>query len=157
METFDYVIIGSGSAGSVLTNRLSEDATTSICVLEAGPSDWHPYIHLPAGFIKTFHMRSIGPDPRTNGVNQLNGKGSRATSGWVFLDAGVDLGGSVLGAVLRRCVPARHLGADNKEVIRLGVGLLATLSAVAISLIASAKSSYDIQDTHFRQSPPMSS
>ncbi|MDE2064547.1 MAG: GMC family oxidoreductase N-terminal domain-containing protein, partial [Bradyrhizobium sp.] len=30
-----------------------------ICVLEAGPRDWHPYIHLPAGFIKTFHMRSV--------------------------------------------------------------------------------------------------
>ena len=59
METFDYVIVGAGSAGSVLTNRLSEDASTSICVLEAGPRDWHPYIHLPAGFIKTFHMKSI--------------------------------------------------------------------------------------------------
>ncbi len=59
METFDYVIIGAGSAGSVLANRLSEDPGTSICVLEAGPSDWHPYIHLPAGFIKTFHMKSI--------------------------------------------------------------------------------------------------
>ena len=54
METFDYVIIGAGSAGSVLANRLSEDSRTSVCVLEAGPSDWHPYIHLPAGFIKTF-------------------------------------------------------------------------------------------------------
>jgi len=59
MDTFDYVIIGAGSAGCVLTNRLSEDASTRICVLEAGPRDWHPYIHLPAGFIKTFHMRSV--------------------------------------------------------------------------------------------------
>src|SRR5436190_11337830 len=59
METFDYVIIGAGSAGSVLANRLGEDLGTKICVLEAGPSDWHPYIHLPAGFIKTFHMKSI--------------------------------------------------------------------------------------------------
>jgi len=49
-----YVIVGAGSAGCVLTNRLSEDAGTSICVLEAGPRDWHPYIHLPAGFIRRF-------------------------------------------------------------------------------------------------------
>src|SRR6202158_3515284 len=59
MDTFDYVIVGAGSAGCVLTNRLSEDQANSICVLEAGPRDWHPYIHLPAGFIKTFHMKSI--------------------------------------------------------------------------------------------------
>jgi choline dehydrogenase len=59
MDTFDYVIIGAGSAGSVLTNRLSEDPGTSICVLEAGPTDWHPYIHLPAGFIKTFYNTRI--------------------------------------------------------------------------------------------------
>jgi len=59
MDTFDYVIIGAGSAGCVLANRLSEDPATKICVLEAGPRDWHPYIHLPAGFIKTFHMRSV--------------------------------------------------------------------------------------------------
>lgn len=59
MDRFDYVIIGAGSAGCVLTSRLSEDPNTSVCVLEAGPSDWHPYIHLPAGFIKTFHMKSI--------------------------------------------------------------------------------------------------
>jgi choline dehydrogenase len=59
MDTFDYVIIGAGSAGCVLANRLSEDAATKVCVLEAGPRDWHPYIHLPAGFIKTFHMRSV--------------------------------------------------------------------------------------------------
>ncbi|UPK31880.1 GMC family oxidoreductase N-terminal domain-containing protein [Bradyrhizobium sp. 186] len=59
MDRFDYVIVGAGSAGCVLTSRLSEDPNTSVCVLEAGPSDWHPYIHLPAGFIKTFHMKSI--------------------------------------------------------------------------------------------------
>jgi choline dehydrogenase len=58
-QTFDYVIIGAGSAGSVLTNRLSEDAASSVLVLEAGPSDWHPYIHVPAGFIKTFYNRRV--------------------------------------------------------------------------------------------------
>jgi choline dehydrogenase len=57
MDTFDYVIVGAGSAGCVLANRLSEDA--SVCVLEAGPRDWHPYIHIPAGFIKLFHKPGL--------------------------------------------------------------------------------------------------
>jgi len=59
MDTFDYVIVGAGTAGCVLANRLSEDAGTTVCVLEAGPRDWHPYIHIPAGFIKLFHQPSL--------------------------------------------------------------------------------------------------
>ena len=53
-ETFDYVIVGSGAAGSVLAHRLTEDGTTRVCVIEAGPRDWNPYIRIPAGFMKTF-------------------------------------------------------------------------------------------------------
>jgi len=53
MDSFDYVIVGAGSAGSVLANRLTEDGTATVCVLEAGGSDWHPFIHVPAGFMKT--------------------------------------------------------------------------------------------------------
>ena len=75
------------------------------------------------------------------------------TSGWVFLVTfGSTVGGMLLGTMLRALLPAAHLNTDTKEVVRLGVGLLATLSAVAISLmIASAKTSYDTQDAHFRQ------
>jgi len=49
---FDYVIVGAGPAGCVLASRLSEDAGISVCVLEAGKPDRHPYIHMPAGFAK---------------------------------------------------------------------------------------------------------
>jgi len=59
LETFDYVIVGAGSAGSVVANRLSEDQNARVAVLEAGPSDWHPYIHIPAGFIKTFYDKRV--------------------------------------------------------------------------------------------------
>ncbi len=52
-ESFDYVIVGAGSAGCILANRLSADGKNSVCLLEAGPPDWNPYIHIPAGFIKT--------------------------------------------------------------------------------------------------------
>src|SRR6201996_5648208 len=55
------------------------------------------------------------------------------------------------GMLLRKRIPAEQLGASQKEVIRLGAGFLATLSAVLISLmIASAKNSYDTQAAHFR-------
>ncbi|MGE5157757.1 MAG: GMC family oxidoreductase [Gemmatimonas sp.] len=95
METFDYVIVGAGSAGCVLTYRLSEDPNTSVCVLEAGPRDWHPYIHLPAGFIKTFHMRSVNwayqqePGPYTGGrsIYAPRGKtlgGSSSINGHIY-------------------------------------------------------------------------
>ena len=57
---WDYVIVGAGSAGCVLANRLSADGRARVLVLEAGRSDRHPYIWAPAGFLKTFS------DPRFN-------------------------------------------------------------------------------------------
>ena len=51
-DIFDYVIVGGGAAGSVLAARLTEDPGVTVCVLECGPPDRHPFIHLPAGFIK---------------------------------------------------------------------------------------------------------
>jgi len=47
---FDYVVVGAGSAGSVIAGRLSEDGKRSVCLLEAGPPDTHPFIHAPLGF-----------------------------------------------------------------------------------------------------------
>jgi choline dehydrogenase len=49
VDEFDYVIVGSGPAGSVLAKRLSADGTTTVCVLEAGISDSHPMIRVPVG------------------------------------------------------------------------------------------------------------
>jgi hypothetical protein len=75
------------------------------------------------------------------------------TSGWIFLISFASIvAGIALGMTLRAQLPRSWLSQDTKEVIRLGAGLLATLAAVVISLmIASAKSSYDTQDSNFRQ------
>jgi choline dehydrogenase len=48
----DYVIVGAGSAGCVLANRLTEDPATRVVLIEAGGRDWNPLIHIPAGFMK---------------------------------------------------------------------------------------------------------
>ena len=72
-ERFDYVIIGAGSAGCVLANRLSADPGNRVLLLEAGPEDKWIWIHVPVGYFKTMHnprtdwCLDTEPDPGLNG------------------------------------------------------------------------------------------
>ncbi|MGA2401031.1 MAG: hypothetical protein ABSG91_04905 [Syntrophobacteraceae bacterium] len=62
-------------------------------------------------------------------------------------------GGTVLGMLLRVVMPEHHLSEDSKDVIKLGMGLIATIAALVLGLvIATAKSSYDTQDTALKHS-----
>ena len=57
-DAFDYVIVGAGSAGCILANRLSADPAVRVLLLEAGGADRNFWIHLPVGYFRTIY------DPR---------------------------------------------------------------------------------------------
>ncbi|HEY3981973.1 MAG TPA: choline dehydrogenase, partial [Streptosporangiaceae bacterium] len=96
-QTYDFVIVGGGSAGSALANRLSADPKTSVLVLEAGRPDyiWDPYIHMPAALTFPIGNRFYDwkyesePEPHLNGrrIYHARGKvlgGSSSINGMIF-------------------------------------------------------------------------
>src|SRR5882762_890421 len=93
---FDYVIVGAGSAGCVLANRLSADGKHSVLLLEAGPKDTNLWIHVPLGYGKLFKEKSVNwmyqtePEPGLGGrqVFQPRGKvlgGSSSINGLLYV------------------------------------------------------------------------
>ena len=93
---FDYVIVGAGSAGCVLANRLSADGRNSVLLLEAGPRDTNPWIHVPLGYGKLFKEKTVNwmyqtePEPGLDGrqVFQPRGKvlgGSSSINGLLYV------------------------------------------------------------------------
>src|ERR1700710_1867328 len=93
---YDYVIVGAGSAGCVLANRLSADGKHSVLLLEAGPKDSNLWIHVPLGYGKLFKEKTVNwmyqtePEPGLNGrqVFQPRGKvlgGSSSINGLLYV------------------------------------------------------------------------
>ncbi|WP_425600973.1 GMC family oxidoreductase [Dyella sedimenti] len=71
---YDYIIVGAGSAGCVLANRLSAHAGKRVLLLEAGPADWNPLIHMPAGIARLANNRRINWNYRTEPEAHLQGR-----------------------------------------------------------------------------------
>jgi choline dehydrogenase len=70
----DYVIVGAGSAGCVLANRLTEDPNTRVVLIEAGGRDWHPMIHIPAGYMKLLDHPTLTWGYKADTGSSLNGR-----------------------------------------------------------------------------------
>jgi choline dehydrogenase len=85
--SFDTIIVGAGSAGCVLANRLSEDASRKILLLEAGPRDTSPWIHVPLGYGKLFTRNDVNWAYESEAEPALNGRR-------IFTPRGKVLGGS---------------------------------------------------------------
>lgn len=115
-DVFDYVVVGGGTAGSILASRLSEGGA-AVCLLEAGPRDWNPLIHVPAGYIRNVYSKALtwgfeteasagtggrrlslpqgrvlGGSSSINGLNYVRGQASdydgwaRDNPGWAWRD-----------------------------------------------------------------------
>src|SRR6476661_1649846 len=93
---FDYVIVGAGSAGCVLANRLTADGKHSVLLLEAGPKDTNLWIHVPLGYGKLFKAKTVNwmyqtePEPGLDGrsIFQPRGKvlgGSSSINGLLYV------------------------------------------------------------------------
>ena len=71
---FDFIIVGAGSAGCVLANRLSKDPSVQVCLIEAGKKDSHPLIHIPFGLAFLARLKSLNWNYQTEPQAELGGR-----------------------------------------------------------------------------------
>jgi choline dehydrogenase len=136
MESFDYVIVGAGAAGCVLANRLSADPARTVLLIESGPRDTNPYIHMPKGIAKIMANLSFlwpymtKPDHFTAGNAEpwVRGKtlgGSTAVNGMMYV-RGQDADYDEMARISGDDWSWAHIGKAYKELENHELGPAAT-------------------------------
>lgn len=132
MTQYDYVVIGAGSAGCVVANRLTEDSETTVLLLEAGDPDTKPEIHLPADWSKLWGTE-VDWAYFTAEEPQLNGRK-------LYCPRGKVLGGtSSIHGMFNRLLKAMHTTfSDACRLCDFPDGALASLDCLKYLLAALA-------------------
>jgi choline dehydrogenase len=102
-EIYDYIVVGAGSAGCAVAGRLSEDGSQRVLLLEAGPADTNPWIHLPIGYARTFVDERVNWKYETEPEPHLDNRK-------IYWPRGKTLGGSssINGLIYIRGVPSDY-------------------------------------------------
>ena len=142
MEKFDFIIIGAGSAGCVLANRIIKTGKYKVLLIEAGGKDNYPWIHIPVGYYKTMH------NPKTDWCFKTEPDETMENVSIPY-PRGKTLGGSssINGLLYIRVKSKIMIYGDNSEML-VGLGKMSYLILSKLKTKKEVKTSSMVSEGH---------